>query len=222
MIPFLIGGGVILASAAATYYFWEKIKKKVLGKNIVVLGQRASGKTTLLNYLMTGEVVTEYEQTILGKKIRKTKNFKLSELPWRISSTMMDVGANEDNYKKWRELVRNADVVVYTFRADLWSAEPDLQERNIENQLALIKNELKPTTHTFIVGTHLDKEPYINNLKTNEEKQEYVQEFLSHNFLLFMKEQLGGSHKCVVVLDNTSAENGLSRVTNKLIESIVE
>ena len=57
---------------------------------------------------------------------------------------MMDIGANEDNYKKWRELVRSADVVVYTFRADLWSAEPDLQERNIENQLALIKNELKP------------------------------------------------------------------------------
>lgn len=69
-----------LGSAALTgiagylvYENWETIKKKFSGKSIVILGQRATGKTTLLNYLLKGEITLKHEATIGVKKLKLAK-----------------------------------------------------------------------------------------------------------------------------------------------------
>ena len=76
-----------LAISGVSSYFiynnWEKLKKLFNGKSIVILGQRATGKTTLLNYLLKGEITLKHEATIGVEKVKISKK-KLADLGWDV------------------------------------------------------------------------------------------------------------------------------------------
>ena len=54
--------------------FWVKLKKIVDGKEVIILGQRSTGKTTLLNYLARFEIPIDPKQTSTVERIQKKKN----------------------------------------------------------------------------------------------------------------------------------------------------
>ena len=118
--PIILGGllgglfgmgtiGTILAIAEAL----ETLK----GKRFTILGETASGKTTLHHFLTTGKVyLGEYKQTLLEEDTAKnTLLLKDSKIVIRES---VDIGGADEYRNSWKKLVEEADVVCYLIRGD--------------------------------------------------------------------------------------------------------
>ena len=80
-IPVIIiwGIAVLATTIAATIVAinWEKIVIKFLGKNLVILGAKGTGKTTIHNFLREG-VITEKHSATRRKKV-PAKTYKLED-----------------------------------------------------------------------------------------------------------------------------------------------
>jgi GTPase SAR1 family protein len=67
-IPIIIGGALLIATlAGTTALLVKKIRKKLKGKHLYIVGDKHSGKTTLF-HLLQGKGHPEYKQTIKNKK----------------------------------------------------------------------------------------------------------------------------------------------------------
>lgn len=95
----------------------KNLKKIFNGKSIVILGQRTTGKTTLLNYLLKGEITLKHEATIGVEKVKISKK-KLADLGWdvRLNSIQKDYSGVTSNYEQWLKALKNADIFIYLFK----------------------------------------------------------------------------------------------------------
>jgi GTPase SAR1 family protein len=77
MIEIIIGTLVVLLVGGGVALNWDNLLTNYKGKKLAVLGARAVGKTSLLNFLRTGSVPSEYKQTVTPEKIpSKTYHLK--------------------------------------------------------------------------------------------------------------------------------------------------
>ena len=110
VLPGLIGGlvGGIIGGIL------QDLKK--VAKRFTILGERASGKTTLHHFLTTGEVyMGEYEQTRREKTAKNTLKLKDLEL---IVNESVDIGGAEVMRGQWEKLINESDVICYLIRGD--------------------------------------------------------------------------------------------------------
>lgn len=215
----LVIGGV---TSYAIFKNWHKLKKQLKGKKITILGQRATGKTTLLNFLINGEITVVYEQTLMKKKVRKQKKFALSDLgldsskatPY-IDADSYDVGGSEDQHGAWKELATGADVLIYLFDINKWLSNPKL-EPIIERDISVIEGIIRDKTNKqiMLIGTHLDQD---EGYKAAKDKIAYKDEIKGETFIIGMRTLLGGSDRCTVELASLKDQQGLSEVTTFIL-----
>lgn len=106
----LVGGGL----AAAVVAIGESLSR--IAKRFTILGERASGKTTLHHFLTTGQIyMGEYKQTSREKTAKNLLKLKDLEL---IVNESVDIGGAEVMRGQWEKLINESDVICYLIRGD--------------------------------------------------------------------------------------------------------
>lgn len=214
-------GGAALTGIVGylAYENWETIKKKVSGKSIVILGQRATGKTTLLNYLLKGEITFKHEATIGVKKVKISKK-QLADLGWnvRLNSTQNDYSGVTSNYEQWLKALKNADIFIYLFKTDEWILDEGSVETQIEKDIKNIQKDLNgKNIPMFIIGTHLDLLEGIE-FDTQEEKIKLIDELQNEAFFKNIKSRLNvGNSKAYLHFGSLKDEVGLNEIIHFII-----
>lgn len=214
-------GGAALTSIVSylLYENWETIKKKVAGKSIVILGQRATGKTTLLNYLLKGEITLKHEATIGVKKVKISKK-KLADLGWdvRLNSIQNDYSGVTSNYEQWLKALKNADIFIYLFKIDEWILDEGFVENQIEKDIKNIQKELNcKNIPMFIIGTHLD---LLEGIEFNNQQQklQLIGELQDEAFFKNIKSRLNvDNSKAYLHFGSMKDETGLNEIIHFII-----
>lgn len=214
-------GGAALTGLATylAYENWETIKKKVSGKSIVILGQRATGKTTLLNYLLKGEITLKHEATIGVKKVKISKK-KLADLGWdvRLNSIQNDYSGVTSNYEQWLKALKNADIFIYLFKIDEWILDEEFVENQIEKDIKNIQKELNcKNIPMFIIGTHLD---LLEGIEFNNQQQklQLIGELQDEVFFKNIKSRLNvDNSKAYLHFGSMKDETGLNEIIHFII-----
>ncbi|MBM0656810.1 hypothetical protein JMN12_09680 [Capnocytophaga genosp. AHN8471] len=114
LLPSLIWGG--LAGGLAGFVSAAIIESLKDNRRFTILGERASGKTTLHHFLTTGEVyMGEYKQTSREKTAKNTLKLKDYEL---IVNESVDIGGAEFMRDQWEKLINESNVICYLIRGD--------------------------------------------------------------------------------------------------------
>jgi len=130
------------------------------GKRFAVLGPAAAGKTTMINFLRTGEVTLHYEETEAPTKL-KGRNIKLKEYELKIDD-IVDVPGDKDFHSTWKMQVSTADVVCYIFdasrfvRGDISYIDLVMSEMRHVSEWRKDRAREHSVLRFFVIGTHLD------------------------------------------------------------------
>lgn len=182
--------------------FWIKLKKKVVGKEVIILGQRSTGKTTLLNYLARAELPLDAKQTATVERIQKKKNKKLKELGWKVklANTQKDYGGVTGDYTAWLSGIETADIMIYLFKIDEWLLAPETVEAQLGKDLVNIKKGLaNKAIPVFIIGTHFDLyESVFGN--SDLERTKLIDEIKGESFIKSMKAVLDNEVRTTHIL----------------------
>ncbi|MBF7684022.1 hypothetical protein I2F27_12060 [Acinetobacter sp. B5B] len=205
---------------------YQVLKKKIQGKKIVILGQRASGKTTLLNFLLKGEITVSYEQTIGVDRVEKTKNgtIKLENLGWdvKISSDQKDYAGTTSGYEQWKNACQEADIFIYLFNIETWIVNPDIIEDQILKDISNIEVILKEKDiPIYIIGTHLDKLLGIS-YKNESEKNIFIDELGNEPFIYGIKSRLVNDSKeaqVEILFGNLATDKDMEKLIKLMIDS---
>lgn len=208
-IPFILGG-IALVAAGYGVKNLHSLKKAWSGKKIAVVGGRASGKTTLIHFLNHGEVPTEYQATN-AEKTRQTPSIA-KELGLTLKDGV-DIGGGEKFRKQWRELIHQADIVLYLFDFYKLKLNPDHMEDLILDEIKVITDaspqvKNKQPKKIFLIATHIDIDPEFDA----KQKESYEEKALMNTlFLRQMQVKLGGTDDCSLLFgslkDSQSTEN---------------
>jgi hypothetical protein len=142
---------------------WDRIVIAVKGKKLAVLGVRAVGKTTLIQFLTEGSIPPKYKQNVAPEQYRGNA-FQLKDLQLSIKGGL-DFGGTPDNYGQWKKECQEADLILYLLRADQLLVGDETVEgrilddlKHIEGWLAEWRKKQKRPLPFFIIGTHCDKD----------------------------------------------------------------
>lgn len=212
---------ILLRIGGAFFTNWTKIKILFRGKKIAVLGPRSSGKTTLLQFLVTGELPREYIQTGKPEKL-SGRMYKLEDLELIIKDTL-DVPGDKLSHTEWERLCQEADIVCYLVDASkLHKADQDYQ-KNAQEDVRHIRawhQARKSAPPKFcLVATHCDLIPDYSSLP-RDRKADFSDEFWKKDSLQRIINLGGGSGyvKCVLgsLKDRTNTEILVGNIFNEV------
>jgi len=203
--------------------FCIKLKKKVVGKEVIILGQRSTGKTTLLNYLATAEIPLDAKQTSSVERIQKKKNKKLKQLGWkvRLAHTQKDYGGVTGDYTAWLSGIDTADIMIYLFKIDEWLLTPEKVEAQLDKDLVNIKNGLaNKAIPVFIIGTHFDLyESVFGN--SDSERRKLIDEIKGEGFIKSMKAVLDNDVRTThILIGSTKTKTHMEEIVTQMADWI--
>ena len=135
----------------------KEMFKKDKGKRFTILGERASGKTTLHYFLTNGEIYFgEYKQTTREKTPKNTLRLEELEL---IVEESVDIGGARDMRDQWERLIRESDVVCYLIRGDKVYENDKSYIELVRDHIAQILPDKEGDYPLYLLITHLDKIP---------------------------------------------------------------
>ena len=179
----------------------KEMFKKEKGKRFTILGERASGKTTLHNFLTKGEIYYgKYKQTTREKTPKNTLRLEELEL---IVEESVDIGGARDMRDQWERLIRESDVVCYLIRGDKVYENDKSYIELVRDHIVQILPDKEGGYPLYLLITHLDKIPQYT------EKSDVV------------KERIGETLKTSVFRKGTMALYG-SLKTQKETEQLVK
>ncbi len=140
----------------------KEMFKKDKGKRFTILGERASGKTTLHHFLTKGEIYFgEYKQTTREKTPKNTLRLEELEL---IVEESVDIGGASIMRDQWERLIRESDVVCYLIRGDKVYENDKVYIELVRDHIAQILSDKEGDYPLYLLITHLDKIPqYTGN-----------------------------------------------------------
>ena len=170
-IPIIIAvAALAVGGTVAVALNWDKIVIALKGKKLAVLGERKVGKTVLIKYLTTGTVTEKYEQTT-GKTKTDANRFNLKDLSLSIKRSH-DVPGAKDDYRVWRSITKEADIVLYLLRIDKLMEGDEVTEKRVREDMEHISRWLEENPKEypmFIIGTYCDRtKPDLTKLPENE------------------------------------------------------
>ena len=117
-----------------------------VAKRFTILGEKASGKTTLHHFLTTGEVyVGEYKPGSSGKVTPKNI-LKMRDLELVVKESE-DIAGGKQYRDQWNLLVKEADVICYLIRGDKVYAENREYISLIKEHIAQIQDAKEDKEH---------------------------------------------------------------------------
>lgn len=212
-----------VGTGLATYFIGgviEAIIAEWKGKKLAVLGARGVGKTTLVQFLSSGSLPAEYKQTVAPEKV-KSRRFQLRELDLKIKETL-DVSGSKAAYAEWKELVDQADVVLYLLRADRLFARDAEVEARIRNDLHHIGGWLDGRSERprfFIIGTHCDLDNEYRAL-SDDRVGDYTDKFYKLPIVSEMVALGGGSKVTKVIIGSTETIQATEALAYQIFKQV--
>ncbi len=189
------------------------------GKSVAVVGERAAGKTTLAQFLSTGEIPEDYEQTI-GEKRHEGRKIRLADLDLKVSE-INDVGGDTEYYKQWKRAVVRSDVVYYLARADKIMKSKKTRTRVVRDVKHLCGwLQENPGKHVFFIGTHCDLIPEYAAL-TPANRGDFQDRF----FKLAEMREVGLRLRevdAVLILGSLKPERAMQAVVHQSFQKIIQ
>ena len=141
-----------------------------VAKRFTILGEKASGKTTLHHFLTTGEVyVGEYKPGSSGKVTPKNI-LKMRDLELVVKESE-DIAGGKQYRDQWDLLIKQADVICYLVRGDKVYAEDREYISLINEHIVQILGAKKETQKLYLLITYLDTIPkYQENAEVVKEQ----------------------------------------------------
>jgi len=159
----------------------EKINRKVKGKKFAVLGARQVGKTHLIEFLLNGTIPRVYKKTMTPVKTTRER-ILLRELNLLVKESW-DVSGDTSARAVWKDLVAEADFVLYLLRADQVLAGNTDVEARVKSDVRHVSEWIEQYQTTdkpkrlLLVGTHCDYNPEYKS-KYNSDMAEFVDTFV--------------------------------------------
>lgn len=191
----------VVVSGIIMWWQWDNIVIALQGKRLAVLGARRTGKTSLLSFLTTGSIPSDYAQTTSTEKVQKIRK-KLKELDLKIKKCN-DVSGDTAAYAEWKEEFDQADLVLYLLRADKILMGDEGAKKRFEADIYHIctwsKDEANKDKKIFIIGSHCDNDESFKK----KPKGDYLDEFNHLEIIEKMKRKLvnecgGGNIKVIL------------------------
>ena len=179
---------------------WDNIVIALKGKKLAILGARQTGKTHMLQFLMSGSIPIKYKGTQGATKTAQ-RRFKLQDLQLNLTKTV-DVPGDDSGYGEWKTIHDESDIVFYLVRADHLIARNPSTEARVIKDLKHISGWLDkrmPRPSFCIIGTHCDLDPAYRTL-TDANKGEYQDRFRKLPVMQELIKRGGGSQQAKVIL----------------------
>lgn len=183
------------------------------GKKVAVLGPRNSGKSTLLNFLSTGELSTDYIQTLFNTKI-ESNCLRLTDLKLHLSKTV-DVSGSVDAIEDWKKLYSSADIGLYLVNA------AEIDRDRIARDLGKLESwstERPKGAKLIVVVTHLDQIPGYMGLPASE-KGNFRDQFVKQNLDSGLAKLKVRPH---IVLGSLHNKQAISDITYQIISLVIQ
>ena len=156
------GVGAALLAVVLAWLRRDDILEFLKGKTLAVLGEQEVGKTCLIDFLTTGSIPSEYEPNLYAREVLG-RRFQLKELKLNIPPLKQLPGSAAER-AQWKEVVNEAEVVLYLLRVDRLMASHKPTEDRVQKDISLIKKWLdklekegkRKKYPLFIIGTHCD------------------------------------------------------------------
>lgn len=187
--------------------FFNFIARFFVGKNIVILGSKATGKTTLQTFLRKGELVTEYEETQKEKLPGGTFQFK--DYKFHVSKGH-DIGGDESFYEQWEQLILKCDYCFYLFDSSEIYNGNQYAIDYINEYLPYVENLVNKNKKKFLViGNFTDK---IKNFSKTDKK---IMNLLKLNLEVALDNSNLSINK--ILFGNMSNEENIIKLIKKII-----
>ena len=166
IIAFIFGG--VLFSI-----YWKYIKSILMGRNIAILGDAQTGKTTLQNYMRFGKIPERVPKT--GTKDTLTgKTISMDEITFKISKGE-DIGGDDIFFRNnWKDIFMNSDSCIYILDCfKVFNKDEEHLRRIKQHAKHLInwkkeKQKLNKSFKLIFVGSFLDKVINLESLDPNQ------------------------------------------------------
>ncbi|MEM1973827.1 MAG: hypothetical protein QXN68_03455 [Thermoplasmata archaeon] len=230
----LITLGGTMTTLALIAVIIEELYRYFFGKKIAIIGERATGKTKLWEFLSKGVISKDYLQTQSAEKV-EVKDLHLKDLELTLKESQIDVPGGWDFVESWINLARESDFVFFLFRLPcIYNSEDSCRLscpfKNMllcegrrdyikKTEIALKKIKDNYLVHkTVLVGTFAD---YVNDyieLERNGKEGNFHEKFIKsidYNFSNLIKDFkiVFGSLK-----DTSSAEKLTVKIFKKAME----
>ncbi|QSV63916.1 MAG: hypothetical protein HEQ26_15320 [Dolichospermum sp. DL01] len=199
-------------------YNWKTIIIFLTGKKLAVLGDKGTGKTTLLNYLIKKVLSQGYYQT---RYVHDTdeQRFYLND-KWISLKKSKDVGGDTSFHDEWEKLFKESDLIFYMVRSNLLINDDPETNNRVKDDLELIqgwrnKYDSNNRKKLLIICTFCDLLD-INELNRNLPRKIGSDE-LSNNFPILYKAGVGMKVVLGSLFDDNNNDN-----TRKLVELIFQ
>ena len=132
---------------------WDRLIVLIGGEHICILGPRASGKTTLYDYLELGTVYGAREQTVAPtpRDVARNRDYKLN------IRRGFDTPGSDVHYAEWKRILDPAKIVFYLFDAGLARTSPEYGQR-ISDDSKRLKEWGVDGKSVYLLGTHADQD----------------------------------------------------------------
>ena len=212
-------GGAAVAIAAGVL---SLIIDSWQGKTIAVLGERGVGKTTLINFLKSGELNIENKQTVSAKKV-ESKTYKLKDLQLRFNT--VDLPGSKDAYNEWKNSLDNADFVLYLLRTDMLMKQNKETESRVRDDFKLIKRWLDDNQKikisrpkVYLIGTHSDLDQDFPKSNNNSCIGDYQDKFSELPLIKDLRIYAGGKNLVNIILGSMQTKSDAERLVYRLLE----
>ena len=124
-IPIIAGTSAALAAVA-----FLVTKRHFKGMTFAVLGKNKVGKTCLIDFLTTGSIPNKYKANHYAQEV-PGRRIQLRELEWNIAP-LKQLPGFPDEFPVWKEVVTEADIVLYLLRVDQLMANHKPTENRVQ------------------------------------------------------------------------------------------
>lgn len=206
-LPILDRLFAFLTSGTAIIVFIDELYKYFFKNKIAIIGERATGKTKLWEFLSKGVISKDYLQTQSAEKVR-VKNLNLEDLKLKLKKFQIDVPGGWDFVEIWFNLARESDFVFFLFRLPcIYNSEDSCRlscpfknmllcdgRKDYIKKMEIVLRKIKENNlvnKTVLVGTFAD---YVNDfieLERNGKEGNFYEKFvksLDYNFSNLIKD----------------------------------
>lgn len=200
----------------------ERILVFFTGKRIAVLGPRASGKTTIITFLLDGDLPEEYFATpkpekIAGKKIR------LGSLALTVKA-VTDVPGDTQSHAEWERQYDVADIAIYMVDASKIYTGDESYIRLITGEMRHIGEWLESRKQKppkfFLVATHCDLIPDYASLASSQ-VTEFTDTFWKAPVLQRLINLAGGSKYVKCAAGSLKDVNGSNELVGEILHQVI-